>query len=175
LVVNGKEGTVRYGWVAGAFCLMLMASGCTTTTLESYKAKSDDEALVVGTLMKLQNGMKAKSAEIMMQAYDDDVYVGNFHKYLGVATDPSAQRIGKAELRQAYTQVFKSVKDISMEIKDFRLTVQGDRAVAEGNTELLVKVEAGRKEKREELIRNEVTWRLKRGPMGWRIREEIFH
>jgi ketosteroid isomerase-like protein len=151
-----------------------MVSGCATGGLESYKTKSDDEALIVAALMKIPNGVKAKSVELMMQAYADDVYVGNFNKYLGVASDPTITRIGKAELRQAYAQVFRSVKDISMEVKDFRLVVQGNRAVAEGNTELLVKVEAGRKEARENLIRNEVTWVLKRGPMGWRVQEEVF-
>lgn len=179
LAVTGKkEGRVRYGWLAGACGLVLavlMTSGCATTTLQSYKPANDDEAAIVTTLMRLPNGMKAKSAETMMLAYADDVYVGNFHKYLGVATEQSMQRIGRRELYQAYTQVFKSVRDISMEIKDFQLTVQGDRAVAEATTDLLVKVEAGRKEKREDVIRNEVTWRLKRGPLGWRIQEEIFH
>jgi hypothetical protein len=67
------------------------------------------------------------------------------------------------------------VKEISMDVRDFRLLVQGDRAVAEAWTELLVKVEAGRKESRENLFRNDVTWRLKRGPLGWRVQEEIFH
>jgi ketosteroid isomerase-like protein len=111
-----------------------------------------------------------------MQSYGDDLYVGNFNKFLGVATDTSAMRIGKPELRQAYVQVFRSVKEISMDVRDFRLVVQGDRAVAEAWTELLVKVEAGRKEsKAGDLVRNEVTWRLKRGPLGWRVQEEIFH
>jgi len=62
-----------------------------------------------------------------------------------------------------------------MDVRDFRLVLQGDRASVEAYTELLVKKEAGRKESREELIRNEVTWRLKRGPLGWKIHEEVFH
>jgi ketosteroid isomerase-like protein len=129
----------------------------------------------VATLKRIPTGVKAKSVETLLQAYDDDLYVGNFNKYLGVATDPSVSRIGKRELRQAYIQVFRAVKELSMDVKDFRLVVQGDRAVAEAYTEILVKLEAGRKEARENLIRNEVTWRLKRGPMGWRVKEEIFH
>jgi hypothetical protein len=40
---------------------------------------------------------------------------------------------------------------------------------------LIVKQEAGRKEAKETIVRNEVTWRLKRGPMGWQIQEEVFH
>jgi hypothetical protein len=40
---------------------------------------------------------------------------------------------------------------------------------------MLIKVEAGRKDSKQDVVRNEVTWRLKRGPMGWRIYEEIFH
>ena len=110
-----------------------------------------------------------------MQAYADDAYIGNFNRYLGVATDRSALRIGKPELRQAYTQTFRAVKEIDMDVKDFRLTVQGDRAVAEAFTELIVKQEAGRKEAKQNVVRNEVTWRLKRGPMGWQIQEEVFH
>jgi ketosteroid isomerase-like protein len=172
--LNWKEGIVRYTFWVGALCLLLAVSGCATGGLDSYKAKDNDEALIVATLMKIQNGIKAKSVEILMQAYADDLYVGNFNKYLGVATDASGARIGKAELRQAYAQVFKAVKEISMEAKDFRLVVQGNRAVAEANTELLVKVEAGRRESRENLWRNEVTWTLKRGPMGWRVHEEVF-
>ena len=155
--------------------LALVASGCSGTSLQSYQPKNTDEKYIVATLMKIPNGIQAKSVDIVMQAYADDLYVGNFNKFLGVATDTSAMRIGKPELRQAYHQVFRSVKEISMDVKDFRLTLQGDIAVAEANTELLVKVEAGRRESRENFYPNEVTWRLKRGPLGWRVQEEIFH
>lgn len=166
---------MSYRCVAVALSMIVVLAGCATTTLESYKAKDSDEAVIVTVLMKIQNGVKAKSVDLIMQAYADDLYVGNFNKYIGVASENAAVRIGKSELRQAYTQVFRSVKEISMEVKDFHLIVQGDRAVAEGYTELLVKIEAGRKEARENLVRNELTWRLKRGPMGWRVQEEIFH
>ncbi len=157
--------------------LSLAVSGCSGTSLQSYQPKNADEQQIVATLMRIPNGIKAKSVEVIMPAYADDLYVGNFNKFLGVARDTSAARIGKPELRQAYIQVFRSpsVKEISMDVKDFRLIVQGDRAVAEANTELLTKVEAGRKESRDDLMRNEVTWRLKRSPLGWRIQEEIFH
>lgn len=155
--------------------LVLCVAGCARSSLESYKPKDNDEQLIVAVLMKIPKGIKAKSVELLMQAYSDDLYVGNFNKFLGVATDPAAVRIGKPELRQAYIQTFRAVKELSMDVLEFRLTVQGDRAVAEANTELLVQVEAGRKENRSEVVRNEVTWRLKRGPMGWRIQEEIFH
>ena len=175
LVPDGKEVLVKRGVLAAAVLLFLAATGCSGTSLQSYKPKDDDEAFIVATLMKIPNGIKAKSVDIVMQAYGDDLYVGNFDKYLGVATDRSVTRIGKPELRQAYAQVFRAVKDLSMDIKDFRLIVQSDRASAEAYTELLIKKEAGRKEAREELIRNDVTWRLKRGPMGWKIQEEIFH
>ena len=164
----------RWG-VAAAVALFLAVAGCTGTNLQSYKAKDSDETFIVATLMKIPNGIKAKSVDVVMQAYADDLYVGNFDKFLGVATDRSQVRVGKQELRQAYAQVFRAVKDLSMDVKDFRLVVQADRASAEAYTELLVKKEAGRKEAREELIRNEVTWRLKRGPLGWKIQEEIFH
>jgi ketosteroid isomerase-like protein len=170
-----KEEMVRYRLLGGVLCLVLVVTGCASGGLEGYKAKDNDEALIVATLLKIPNGIKAKSVEVVMQAYADELYVGNFNKYLGVATDTSGARIGKAQLRQAYTQVFKAVKDISMNVNDFRLVVQGNRAVAEGTTELFVKVEAGRKESRDNVYRNEVTWTMKRGPMGWRVYEEIFH
>ncbi len=164
-------------FVLAALWLALVASGCAGVSLESYKAKNTDEENIVLTLKRIPNGIKAKSVEILMQAYADDLYVGNFNKFLGVATDTAAIRIGKPELRQAYTQVFRAanVKEISMDVRDLQLTVQGDRAVVEAYTELFTKVEAGRKESRQEVVRNEVTWRLKRGPLGWKIQEEIFH
>lgn len=156
-------------------CFALVVTGCAGTTLQSYQPKNTDESLIVATLMRIPAGISTKSVETLMQAYDEDAYIGNFHKYLGVATDRSAYRIGKPELRQAYTQTFRAVKEISVDVKDFRLTVQGDRAVAEAFTELIVTQEAGRKEAKQNIVRNEVTWRLKRGPFGWRIREEVFH
>jgi ketosteroid isomerase-like protein len=155
--------------------LVLLLTGCAGTSLQSYQPKNNDEALVVATLTRISDGIKAKSVEAVMSAYADDVYIGNFNRYLGVATDRSAARIGKPELRYAYTQTFRAVKEIAMEVKGFRLTLQGDRAVVEAETELIVSVEAGKKEARQNIVRNEVTWRLKRGPMGWQIQEEVFH
>jgi ketosteroid isomerase-like protein len=155
--------------------LALIVTGCAGNTLQSYQPKNNDESLIVASLMRIPTGISTKSVETILQAYAEDAYVGNFNKYLGVATDRSAYRIGKPELRQAYTQTFRAVKEISMDVKDFRLTVQGDRAVAEAFTELIVTQEAGRKEAKQNIVRNEVTWRLKRGPFGWRIQEEVFH
>jgi ketosteroid isomerase-like protein len=166
---------VSYRLLAATLWLTLVVAGCAGTSLQSYKPKSNDETLVVAALMKIPTGINAKSVEVLMQPYDDALYVGNFHKYLGVAGAQASMRIGKPELRQAYTQVFRAVKEISMDVRDFRLALQGDRAVAEAWTEMLIKVEAGRKDSKQDVVRNEVTWRLKRGPMGWRIYEEIFH
>jgi ketosteroid isomerase-like protein len=168
---------VKLRFVVVALWLALVATGCAGISLESYKAKNTDEENIIATLKRIPNGIKARSVDILMQAYADDLYVGNFNKFLGVATDTSAMRVGKPELRQAYTQVFRApnVKEISMDVRDLQLTVQGDRAVAEAYTEILTKLEAGRKESRQDVVRNEVTWRLKRGPLGWKIHEEIFH
>jgi len=166
---------VKVRRVVFSLWLALIVTGCAGTTLQSYQPKNNDESLIVATLMRIPASIKSKSVETLMQAYADDAYVGNFNRYLGVATDRSAVRIGKPELRQAYTQTFRAVKEIDMDVKDFRLTVQGDRAVAEAFTELIVKVEGGKKEAKQNVVRNEVTWRLKRGPMGWRIQEEVFH
>ena len=175
--MSDKEGLVKLRFVVATLWLALAVSGCAGVSLESYKPKNSDEEKIVATLMRIPNGIKAKSVDILMQAYADDLYVGNFNKFMGVATDTSAMRIGKAQLRQAYTQVFRApnVKEISMDVRDLRLSVQGDRAVAEAYTELLTQIEAGRKESRQDVVRNEVTWRLKRSPLGWKIQEEVFH
>jgi ketosteroid isomerase-like protein len=166
---------VRHRYLVIVSLLGLLASGCASRSLESYKTKTDDEAQILIVLTKFQTGVNNKSVDILMQPYAEDVYVGNFHKYVGVAGPGANMRVSKPDLRQAYTQLFKYVKEISVDVKDFTLKVQGDRAVAEATTDLLIKVESGRKEAKSEVIRNEVTWRLKRGPLGWKIQEEIFH
>jgi ketosteroid isomerase-like protein len=64
---------------------------------------------------------------------------------------------------------------MDLEVRDFRLMVQGDRAVAEAWLELTVKLPGGRKEQKEETVRNDVLWRLRRTPAGWKIYEEILN
>jgi hypothetical protein len=54
------------------------------------------------------------------------------------------------------------------------LVVSGDRAVAQARTELNYKMEGGRGDKREDLLLNDVLWRLQRTPGGWKIKEEIY-
>ena len=159
---------------AMTLCVALIATGCASMSLKAYKPKSDDETQVVSVLMRISKGMEMKSVETIMLPYADDVYIGNFHKYLGVATPGAPTRVSKLELAQAYAQLFKSTKELSMDITEFRLTVSGDRAVAEGRLELLYKIEAGRHEARSDYIRNDVTWRLKRTPLGWKIVEEVY-
>jgi ketosteroid isomerase-like protein len=155
--------------------LALSVSGClTSASIMSYQPKNPEEARVVSELMKIPNGINSKAIDVIMQPYADDVYIGNFHKYLGVASVSAPRSITKAELRQAYTQLFKSTKQLSAEMRDFQLTVSGDRAVAEARLEVLYKIEAGRTEKREDTLRNDVTWRLQNTPAGWKIKEEIF-
>ena len=166
---------MRNRYLIIASLLGFLASGCASGSLESFKTKTTDEAQILTVLMKFQTGVNTKSVDTLMQPYAEDVYVGNFHKYFGVASPGANMRVSKPELRQAYVQLFKYVKEISVDVKDFTLKVQGDRAVAEATTDLLIKVESGRKEAKSEVIRNEVTWRLKRGPLGWKIQEEIFH
>jgi ketosteroid isomerase-like protein len=70
--------------------------------------------------------------------------------------------------------VLRSVKDISLDVRDFRLSMSGDRAVATGWIEMNMKLEAGRGESKSELVRNNVTWRMRRTPAGWKIVEEVF-
>jgi ketosteroid isomerase-like protein len=155
--------------------LTLVASGCATgPTLQSYRPKDQDEAQIVAILMRIPNGIKARSLDLIMVPYAEDVYVGNFQRYLGVAGPSAPLSISKPELRDVYRQVFRAAKDVSMDVRDFRLHVSGDRAVAEARTELLFKMEAGRKEEREQIYRNDVTWRMRRTPAGWKIVEEIW-
>lgn len=157
-----------------ALCAALVATGCASVSLKSYKPKSDDEAHVLSVLMRISRGMEIKSIEVVMLPYADDLYVGNFNKYIGLSSPGSPIRVSKLELAQAYVQLFKSTKELSMDITEFQLTVSGDRAVALGRLELLYKLEAGKKEARSDYIRNDVTWKLKRTPLGWKIFEEVY-
>jgi hypothetical protein len=43
-----------------------------------------------------------------------------------------------------------------------------------GRLEILYRIEAAKKEARSDYIRNDVTWRLKRTPLGWKIVEEVY-
>ncbi len=156
------------------FLLAFAVSGCAAPSLDTYQPKDQGEAQIVSTLMKIPNGIKARSVDLLMQPYADDVYVGNFQRYLGVAGPTAPLSISKADLRSVYTQVLRSAKEVEMDVKDFQLTMTGDRAVAQAVTELLFKVERGRKEAGKEIFRNEVTWRLRRTPGGWKIVEEIW-
>jgi len=160
--------------MAMTLCVALVATGCASMALKSYKPKTDDETRIVSILMRISKGMEIKSIEVLMLPYADDVYIGNFQKYIGLSSPGAPTRVSKLELTQAYVQLFKSTKELSMDVTDFRLTVSGDRAVAEGRLEILYKIEAGRKEARSDYIRNDVTWRLKRTPLGWKIVEEVY-
>jgi ketosteroid isomerase-like protein len=154
---------------------IVLLSGCASApTLESYQPKNPDEAQVVAMLSKIPNGIKIRSLDLILQPYAEDVYVGNFQKYLGVAGPTAPVSISKADLRSVYAQVLRSAKEVEMDVKDFQLTLTGDRAVAQAATELLFKLERGRKETGKEIFRNEVTWRLRRTPGGWKIVEEIW-
>jgi ketosteroid isomerase-like protein len=155
-------------------CVALIATGCASTSLKSYKSKTDDETQVVSVLMRISKGMEIKSIETLMQPYADDVYIGNFQKYIGVSSPGAPTRVSKLELTQAYVQLFRNTKELSMDITDFKLNVSGDRAVAEGRVEILYRIEAGRKEARSDYIRNDVVWVFKRTPLGWKVFEEKY-
>lgn len=162
----------QFAWL---LWLIVLLAGCASgSSLESYQPKNPDEAQVVAALLKIPNGIKYKSLDLILQPYAEDVYVGNFQKYLGVSGTTAPSSLSKAELRSVYTQVLRSAKEVEMDVKDFQLTLTGDRAVALAATELLFKVERGRKEAGKEVFRNEVTWRLRRTPAGWKIVEEIW-
>jgi len=166
---------VRHRVLPVGVLFAIAVSGCVASTnLEAYRPKDQDEAQILSMLLRIPEGIKSRSLNLIMLPYAEDVYVGNFQKYLGVAGPTAPLSLSKADLRTAYFELFRSVKDVSMDVKNFRLTLSGDRAVAEARTELLFKLEAGRKEKREQVFVNDVTWRLRRTPGGWKIVEEIW-
>jgi hypothetical protein len=153
----------------------LVLSACASQSLSNYTAKTPDEALLIGVLKRIPAGVRAKSPDVILQAYADDVYVGNFHKYLGVAGPGAPTTIrGKDQVREVYKMVLSGAQEISLDVRDFRLQMMGDRAVAEGMVEMTLKLEARRGEAREDYIRNDVIWRMRRTPAGWKIQEEIF-
>ena len=160
----------------GLSCIGLISGCLSSTNLQVYQPKDEEESRVVSSLRRIPNGINSRSVDLLMQAYADDVYVANFHKYMGVAGPTAPLSLSKADLREAYTQMFRAVKDVSMEVKDFRVvSVSGDRAVAEASTELIFKFEVGRGESRKgDAYRNDVTWRLRRTPAGWKIVEEVW-
>ncbi len=165
---------MRSRLVVVGVCLILLASGCASTSLQSYKPNNQDETIIVSLLTRIPNGIKSRSVDMILQPYAEDVYIGNFQKFLGVASPTAPLSLSKPDLREIYANVFRASKDISMDVKDFRLHVSGDRAVAEARTELLFKKEAGRGEDRQELFTNDVIWRMRKTPYGWRIVEEIW-
>jgi ketosteroid isomerase-like protein len=156
-------------------CTLLLAGCGGPPTLERFKPANQDEAVIAAQILKIQNGINARSLDLVMQPYAEDAFIGNFHKYLGVATPGALRSVTPAQLRGAYNDLFRAVKELSMEITDFRLTVSGNTASALGKVQLLTKVEKGKGEsKRPDVVQNEVLWRMKRGPAGWRIAEEIY-
>jgi ketosteroid isomerase-like protein len=160
--------------VALSLWLTLVAAACASMSLSDYTPKDQTEAQIVATLMRIPNGVKARSVDLMLTPYAEDVYVGHFSNYLGVAGPTAPLSISKADLREVYKQVFRSAKTVTMDVKDFHLQVSGDRAVAEATTELLFELEVARGEERKQTYRNDVTWRLRRTAAGWRIVEEIW-
>jgi len=142
--------------------------------LESYRPKDADETAIVSTLLKIPYGIKARALDILLQPYAEDVYVGSFYKYLGVAGPTAPLSVSRADLRSAYSELFRASKDITMEVKDFRLSVTGERASALARTELQLRYEGGRGLAKEQMFVNDVTWRLRRTAAGWKIVEEIW-
>jgi len=158
-------------------CLaILLLVGCAPANLASYRPANPDEAQIASVLMRIPNGIKSRSVELILQAYADDLYVGNFHKYLGVASRGTSTSIRKADIPGVYTQLFRASKELSLLYKQIEMTVSGDRATVTAVSELSIQVEAGRGDKREpEIVRNDVLWRLTRTPLGWKVKEEIYN
>lgn len=165
---------MTYRSVALGIGLIFAASGCAPETIEIYKAKDQEEAFIVSALTRIPDGIKSRSVDVIMQPYADDVYVGSFQKYIGMAGPTAPLSISKRELRAAYTDLLKSSKDITMTVKNFRLNVSGNRATAEARTELILKVEGTKYEERQQTFLNDVVWRMRHTPAGWKIVEEIW-
>ena len=159
----------------GLLCLVLIGAGCAPPVIQNYEPKDATEAQIVAQLIKIPNGLKARNVDLMMQPYADDVYIANFSKYLGVASPTAPLSLSKTELRATYGELLHSKADLSMDVKNLKLIIAGERATAEAYTELLFKQEAGKGEsKKGQLFKNYVTWRLKKTPLGWRIVEEVW-
>ena len=159
------------------FSVAIAMTGCAANSIENFKGKNSDETQIAGLIRRIPDGIKARSLNIVMLPYTDDVYIGNFHKYLGIAALGAPIRVSKNELRQVYTQFFKNSKEFSADIRDFQVTVQGDRATAEGLLDVQWQLQGEvkvKKDERQVTIQNPVLWRLRRGPDGWRIYEEIY-
>lgn len=155
---------------------VLLLAGCASTNLEAYRPKNQDEAQIAALLLRIPNGIKSRSIETLLIAYADDLYVGNFHRYIGVAPRGMSGAIRKSDLPGIYQQLFRSVKDVSLQYKDVEMTVSGDRATVTASSELSILMEAGRGESKDpEIVRNNILWRLSRTPLGWKIREEIYN
>ncbi len=167
---------VRCGKLGWGVLLALGLSACASATIQSYQPKNQDERLVVAAIMKIPDGINNRSLDIIMQPYAEDAYIGNFQKYLGVVAPGAPISSNKRELRATYAELFKNVnvKNLNMVLRNFHVVVSGDRAVAEGRTELSYKTEGSREDRREEVLLNDVLWRLQRTPAGWKIKEEIY-
>ncbi len=162
--------------IALSLLLTVAIAGCAMTQkLESYRPKDADESAIVATLLKIPYGVKTKAVDVLLLPYAEDVYVGNFSKYVGAAGPSAPLTINRAELRHVYSELFRFAKTLSMDVKDFRLTVTGERAVALARTELLVTQEGGSRQEREQLFVNDVTWRMRRTAAGWKIVEEFWN
>ncbi len=164
---------MTYRFVLCCLLWAVLTGGC-ANTLENYKAKTPDETQILVALMRIPNGIRARSVDTILLAYADDAFIGNFHKNIGILSPAGKTTMKKQDLRYVYTDLFKNTKDLVLDVKDFQLTVSGDVAVAQGFTELVVKIEGGKYDKRENTIVNQVLWRLRRTPYGWRILEEIY-
>jgi ketosteroid isomerase-like protein len=154
----------------------LLLAGCGgPPTLERFKPANQDEAVIASQILKIQNGINTRSLDLVMQPYAEDAFIGNFHKYLGVATPGALRSVTRVQLRMAYNDLFRAVKEVSIEITNFRLTISGNSAAALGKVEMVYSVERSRGDsKRPDIVQNEVLWRMKKGPTGWRIAEEIY-
>jgi uncharacterized protein (TIGR02246 family) len=84
-------------------CLLILAAFLTSLacmTPVASRASAADEAAIKGVLSKYQDALNASSTPQVMPLYTDDgIFMWEFHQSV----------IGKAELHQAYDDVFKAI------------------------------------------------------------------
>ncbi len=175
-ISSSRTAPAWRAWMFVGLVGILILGGClNATSMQLYRPKNRDEEQILTTLKKIPAGIENKSLDILRQPYADDLYVGSFQRYLGVAGPLSEISVGKKELMMAYVDLFRAAKDLSVSLIDFHLTVTGDLAAAQARMELRVTREHARGEGGDkDLILNDVTWRLRRTPLGWKIFEEIY-
>jgi len=60
------------------FSVAIAMAGCAANSIENFKGKNSDEAQIAGLIRRIPDGIKARSLNVVMLPYTEDVYIGNF-------------------------------------------------------------------------------------------------